>query len=335
MARTVLRPFAEDDLPTLIAFWNEAFADQPNFYPIHEDAFRQRVLASPLVDAAGLILAWREDDADLHQLVGLVHALQPPPKTGVHANWPAHHTIAVLYVTPSMRGQGIGSRLLQAAESWLYYCPVHFAGHAQAVYGTVEGPHQPFFGSTERMGIQATESTLIDFLAKRGYLSVEIGDVTLARSAEPPAQPSFPAGLNADGFRPIRFSHLAPFTGKEATRMPSVSLWGDNGGDPYFGIGVVDADNVLRGQIAWYPMHTPKTMALVNFRLDPELRGHRAGSFLLDMGLNEMMQGVDRGGRAIETVTLHTHLTLFPDAMRLYRSRGFEVTDAWVNLVKT
>jgi ribosomal protein S18 acetylase RimI-like enzyme len=335
MARTLLRPFAEDDLPALIAFWNEAFAGQPNFYPIDEVTFAQRVLASPVVDTAGLILAWHEESPNQQSLVGFVHALQPPPKTGVYANWPAHHTIAVLYVAPALRRQGIGSRLLQAAESWLYYCPVHFAGHAQAVYGAVEGPRQPFFGSTERMGMRATEGTLIDFLSKRGYLSVEIGDVSLERSGEPPALPSFPAALAADGIRPIDFSHRAPFTGEEATKLPSVSRWGDNGGDPYFGVGLIDRDNRLRGQIAWYPMHTAGKMALVNFRIDPELRGRRGGSYLLDRGLNEMMQGMDRSGGPIKTVSLHTHLTLFPNAMRLYRSRGFDVVDAWVNLVKT
>lgn len=335
MARIQLRPFTADDLPAFIAFWNEAFAGQPNFRALDAETFRRRVLASPLVDPAGLILAWREDDTDPRALVGLVHALQPPPKTGLHANWPAHHSIAVLYVAPSMRRQGIGSRLLQAAESWLYYCPVHFAGHAQAVYGNVEGPRQPFFGSTERMGVRATESTLIDFLSKRGYLSVEIGDVSLERSSAAPKLPSFPAALAADGIRPIHFSQREPFTGEEATRLPSVSLWGDNGGDPYYGIGLVDSDNVLRGQIAWYPMYAAGKMALVNFRIDPELRGRKGGSYLLDRGLNEMMQGTDRNGRPIETVALHTHLTLFPNAMRLYRSRGFEVVDGWVNLVKT
>lgn len=335
MARTLLRPFAEDDLPAFIAFWNEAFACQPNFYPIDEAIFAQRVLASPVVDRAGLILAWHEDIPGQQSLVGFVHALQPPPKSGFYANWPAHHTIAALYVIPALRRQGIGSRLLQAAESWLYYCPVHFAGHAQPIYGTVEGPRQPFFGSTERMGMRAGAGTLIDFLSKRGYLSVEIGDVSLERSGEPPAMPSFPAALTADGIRPIHFSHRNPFTGEETTKLPSVSRWGDNGGDPYFGIGLMDGDNMLRGQIAWYPMHTAGKMALVNFRIDPELRGRRGGSYLLDRGLNEMMQGTDRSGGPIKTVSLHTHLTLFPNAMRLYRSRGFDVVEAWVNLVKT
>ncbi len=335
MQHTRLRPFTQGDLAALIPFWNDAFADQPNFYPIDEETFQRRVLDASATDTAGLILAWQADEAGHEQLVGLVHALRPPPATGLYRNWTLNHTIAVLYVAPAFRKQGIGSRLLQAAESWLYYCPVHVAGHAQPVYGAVEGPRQPFFGSTERMGVRATEGTLIDFLSRHGYLSVEIGDVSLERQGAPPPLPVWPQELSSAGLRPISFSHHDPFDGEEASKLPTVSQWGDNGGDPYSGIGLIDADGILQGQIAWYPMHAAGKMALINYRVDPSWRRRGAGSYLLDRGLHEMMNSTDRAGQPIHTVALHTHLTLCADAMKLYLNRGFEVVDVWVNLVKT
>jgi GNAT superfamily N-acetyltransferase len=334
--RVLLRPFEVTDLPALVAFWNQEFVDQRNFHPIDEETFRRRVLDAPATNAAGLILAWREDHGASRQLVGIVHAFRPPPATGLYQNWTPNHYIALLYVRPAFRRQGIGSRLLQAAESWLYYCPVHFASQAQPVYGVVEGPRSPLFGSSERMGLSATNGLLIDFLAKRGYLSIEIGDVSMERvDTTTPDAPDFPPSLAKRGLQLIQFSHCHPFAGEEPTKLPTVSQWGNNQGDPYGGVGLVDQQGVLRGHLAWYPMAQTGKVALINFRVDPAFRGQGAGKFLLDWGLREMIRGGDKEGNPVQQVELHTHLQQNANAVRLYRSRGFEVVDAWVNLVKT
>ncbi|MBX2998451.1 MAG: GNAT family N-acetyltransferase [Caldilineaceae bacterium] len=334
--RVLLRPFELPDLTALVAFWNFAFADQRNFHPINAETFRRRVLDASATNAAGLILAWREDGSDDRQLVGIVHAFRPPPAADFYRNWTPNHYIALLYVHPAFRRQGIGSRLLQAAESWLYYCPVHFASQAQPVYGVVEGPRSPLFGSSERMGLSATNGVLIDFLAKRGYLSIEIGDVSMERvDTVAPDAPDFPPSLAEIGLQPIRFSHRRPFVGEELTKLPTVSQWGTNQGDPYGGVGLVDREGTLRGHLAWYPMAQTGKIALINFRVDPPLRGQGAGKFLLDWGLNAMISDGDREGNPVQRVEIHTHLQQNAAAVRLYRSRGFEVVDAWVNLVKT
>jgi GNAT superfamily N-acetyltransferase len=334
--RVLLRPFEARDLTALVAFWNREFVDQRNFHPIDEASFQRRVLDAPATNAAGLILAWREDRGGGRQLVGIVHAFRPPPETGLYRNWTPNHYIALLYVQPAFRRQGIGSRLLQAAESWLYYCPVHFASQAQPVYGAVEGPRPPLFGSSERMGVSATNGPLIDFLAKRGYLSIEIGDASMERieTTLPPA-PVFPSTLAERGLQPIQFSHRYPYSWEEPSQLPTVSQWQENGGDPYGGVGLVDKDQVLRGHVAWYPMAQAGKVALINFRVDPAYRSQGVGKFLLDWGLREMIQGGDGAGNPVHTVELHTHLHRNVDAVRLYRSRGFEVVDVWINLVKT
>jgi GNAT superfamily N-acetyltransferase len=340
--RVLLRSFEATDLPALIRFWNHEFRHMRNFHPLGEAEFQQRILDAPATDPAGLILAWHETAAGQAQLVGLVHAFRPPPQVGLYRNWTPNHYIALLYVAPDHRRRGIGSRLLQAAESWLYYCPVHFASHAQPVYGAVEGPRPPLFGSTERLGLSATSGLLIDFLAKRGYISVDAGDVSMQRMATVPLlKPALPPAVADMGLQPITFSHQDPFQGREATQLPTVSLWHQNDGDPYWGVGLVDTENLLRGHLAWYPMPiedptpTDGKVALINFRVDPDYRHRGAGSFLLDWGLYEMTRKEAPSRKAAHTVELHTHLTRNADAVRLYRSRGFEVVDAWVNLVKT
>lgn len=338
----VLRPFQQDALQELLTFWNEAFADRRNFHPISEREYRRRVLLSPAFDPDGLILAWQTNHDGADEVVGLVHAFRPPPRDGLYLNWEPAHYIAVLYVRPDMRKQGIGARLLQAAENWLYYCPVHMASHGQPCYGYVEGPRAPFFGSTERMGVSIREQELIRFLARRGYLVTEPGDVSMALDVDAalaqghdfssPPQPD----LASLGLRQIEVSHEQPFQGTEPGPVKEYSLWGANDGDPYTGILLVDGENILRGHISWYPMPEPGKVALGNFGVDPELRHRGLGNYLLDLGLYRMIHDpVQTGGDRQAIVELHTHLDRNAQAVRLYRRRGFEIVDAWVNLVKT
>jgi len=324
-----LRTFDNDDLPALISFWNQAFADRRNFQLLTENEFRRRVLERPAFDPAGLILAWRKTSAGGDQLVGLVHALRPPPQHGLYKRWGKQHHIALLYVHPDYRRRGVGSRLLQAAESWLYYCPVHVAAHSLPCYGAVEGPRPPFFGSTERMGIAADERELISFFARRGYRSEEPGDVSMTRHVDGPLSPPQPRDLEALGLSLVAVSNRSPFTGIEPPGRAEYTPWGGNQGDPYTGLILVNRANLLRGHISWYPMAQAGRVALGNFWLAHTLRGQGIGAYLLDLGLHKMTQS------KTTTIELHTHLIHYPKAIELYHQRDFEVDAAWVNLVKT
>lgn len=335
---TKLRPFVAGDLPQLVAFWNKAFADRRNATPIDAAAFRARVLENPCFDPHGLILAWHHrPDAD-PTLVGLAHAFKPPPQTGVYAKWGAHHHLALLYVAPEFRRQGIGSRLLRTVEDWLYYCPVYFAGQAEPAYGVIEGPKPPFFGSTQRMGLNAHDGELIRFLAQRGYRTIDPGDVSMVAGAgewgaaerKPPAPPN----LAAHGLSLLRFDHVHPFDGQEPPGREEYSYWGHNDGAPYAGLALVDGGGMLHAHLSWYPLHQPDSVALVAFWVAPALRSHGLGRFLLDQALYEMAHcPPPRGG--YQRIDVHTHLVHHPQAHAMYQRRGFVIDAAWVNLVKT
>jgi len=78
-------------------------------------------------------------------------------------------------------------------------------------------------------------------------------------------------------------------------------------------------------------IHLPDgvTAALAWIGLERRYRGLRFGSYLLDRALAEMAHG---GYTAVE---VHAHTRENPEAVAMFRHRGFEVIDYWVNLAKT
>jgi len=340
-----VRGIRSQDVPVLVAFWNRAFAGRRNFHPISVEEYRRRILDCPACDAAGLILAWQRDGSGVEALAGMVHAFRPPEPRGHYRRWAGSHAIAVLYVDPERRNQGIGSRLLQAAENWLYYCPVEIGGQALPCYGGVEGPQAPFFGSPQHLGVSARDTELLRFLSQRGYHVVQPGDVSLsldlaARPAVPPQAPDLRVGPGGDGLSLVAISHESPFTGHEEPERVEYSLWGDNGGNPYAGLVLVDGGGLLRGAIHWLPLASTDRAGIGGFWIAPELRGRGLGAFLLDQALYEMAtapraEGSRSGRGGYASVEVLTHLVRHARAVKLYESRGFLVDEAWVHLVKT
>jgi GNAT superfamily N-acetyltransferase len=334
---TIVRHFAPADLPALVAFWNEAFKDRRNFRPMTAAAFSARVLAHPAFDAQGLLLAWRRR-GDEATLVGMAHAFRPAPQEGLAAGWGEGHTLALLYVRPDARGQGVGSRLAQAAENWLYYCPVLVGWPGTPAYGTVEGYHAPCFGSSEHMGVSAQDASLTRFLSRRGYCIVGAGDVSMeleltatrARWAEAPAPP--PA-LARNNLHLVDFDSAHPFTGREPDDRAHFAHVGGNGGDPFGALALLDADDVLVGHAVWYPLANGRA-AFTDFRIAPALRNQGLGGYLLDSVLNRLITLPPTLG-GYTSVELLTHLLRNAPAVRLYEARGFVPVAAWVQMEKT
>jgi GNAT superfamily N-acetyltransferase len=329
----------------LLTFWNAAFAGQRNFRPLTAPEWQQRVIAAPAFDPRGLILAVDEDGA----VVGGVHALRPAPPEGVYQLYNERHHIAWLMVAHAWRGQGIGRRLLQAAESYLYYCPVSFATETTPIYGSVEGPRPPLFGSSQRMGLSLrTDRSLIDWLARRGYHVVEPGDVSLALRLDAPIQPPAEPDWNALRLRPVFVSHLKPWTGPGYDEL---RLWGDNGGWPYAGVVLADLSGAAVARIVWIvnvgsndlsrSSPAPQALeiaattegvagaAIIRLDVQPAWQGRALGSYLLDRAL----AGIAAAGHV--RVEVQTHVAKHARAHAMYTRRGFILQDAWASLVKT
>jgi GNAT superfamily N-acetyltransferase len=334
---TRLRPFQKNDLAPIVDFWNNAFADRRNFYPITAADFQSRVLDCEVFDPNGLILAWYEDQDGSSHLAGMVHGFRPAPRKALYAKWEARHNLALLYVEPALRRQGIGSRLLRAVENWLYYCPVYVGGPAQPCYGTIEGPRPPFFGGSQRMGVSARDTSLLNFLAYRGYHVVDPGEISMRLDLTPRPAPPAP-DLAALGLRLLPMSHENPFRGREPKGREEYTLYGDNGGFPYFGYVLVTADELLQGQISWYPMRQAGHAAIAGFWVAPSLRGKGLGAYLLDLTLHDLCHASPPASRtswgSFRSVEVQTHLVKHAQAAALYERRGFVVDAAWVNLQK-
>lgn len=304
-----------------MSFLNRVLANHRHWAPITEADFVERVLAQPAFDPQGLILAWADG-----KVVGGVHAIKPPPPLPIYQEHEPRHHIAWLAVEPAYREQRVGSRLLAAAENYLYYCPVHFAWQTAPFYGIIERLWVPWYGSTERMGVSAVHDRgLIEWLGRRGYQVVHPGDVSMIAALHERERPADP-GLAARGLRIVPIHERSPWTGDEP--LYRLRGWGTNGGRPYQGLVVADGDRAV-GSAVWYPLPDNYTAALAWIGLERSYRGLRFGSYLLDRALADM---ANRGYLYVE---VHVHTKDSPEAFAMFRHRGFNIIDYWVNLVKT
>jgi len=320
-ASIILIPYSPAQTPALVSFLNRVLRNRRHWAPISEADFTERVGGRPGFDPAGLILAWAGE-----RVVGGIHAIRPSPDLAMSGRPEPRHHIAWLAVEPEYRGSGLGGRLLQAAESHLYYCPVYFAAQSVPFYGIIESLWSPWYGSTERLGVSAlNDSELIHWLGRRGYQVVSAGDVSMRAGLHERERPADP-GLAQRGLTLAAIGERAPWTGGEPFGW--LRRWGENGGRPYRGLVVADGSQAV-GSVVWYPLSDNETAALAWIGLEYQHRGLRYGSYLLDLALHAMAR---EGYLAVE---VHVHTKESPEATALFRRRGFEVIDYWVNLVKT
>ena len=316
-----LATFIPAHLPALVEFLNRVLAGHRHWAPITEADFAERVLAQPGFDAKGLFLA-----LDGTRVVGGAHAVKPSPHSPSFRMGEARHHIAWLAVAPEVRGREVGNTLLTAAEDYLYYCPIYFAAYDAPFYGILERLWAPWYGSTEHMAVSAVnDKELVAWLAAHSYQAVSPGDVSLRAGLQgctPPADP----GLASRDLRLAPINERAPWVGDE----PFYQLrgWGYNNGRQYQGLVVAHGDRAV-GSIVWYPLPDGETAALAWIGLERPYRALRFGSYLLDCAMAEM---ADRGHLAVE-VKVHSKENV--EAFSLFRRRGFEVIDYWVNLVRT
>ena len=266
------------------------------------------------------------------------HAFRPAPQEGAALSWGEGHALALLFVHPGARHMGVGSRLIQAAENWLYYCPVLVGWPGTPAYGTVEGYRMPFFGSSEHMGVSATDASLTRFLSSRGYRVAAAGDVSMVldlaatgdRWGAPPVPPAALVGLN---LRVVQFDQDNPFAGNEPDDRRRLTPTGANGSVPYVALALMDSEQRLLAHAVWHPLSQDRA-AFTNFRVAPGLRNRGLGSFLLDTVLHRQFT-LPRPLGGYRSVELLTHLVRNAPAVRIYERRGFVPVEAWVQMEKT
>jgi ribosomal protein S18 acetylase RimI-like enzyme len=308
-------------LPSLVAFLNRVLAGHRHWAPITEADYAERVLVQSGFDPKGLILACADD-----QVIGGIHAIKPIVAPPSQRQSEARHHIPWLAVAPEFRGRKIADRLLNEAETYLYYCPIYFAAQNAPFYGILERLWAPWYGSTERMGVSAVnDKELVNWLSLRGYMVVDPGDVSLIAGLHDRPRPEDP-GLEKRNLHVVPINESAPWLGDEA--LHRLGTWSYNGGRQYQGLVVADGDRAV-GSVVWYPLPDQVTAALAWIGIERPYRSLRFGSYLLDRGLAEM---ANRGYLSVE---VHVHSKDNPEAFALFRRRGFQVIDYWVNLVKT
>ncbi len=131
-----------------------------------------------------------------------------------------------------------------------------------------------------------------------------------------------------------RIDHTTPIPFREPHDRREYESWYGGDDNPYSGIVLVDSDNQLRGHLCWYPMPASCRAGIYAFWLTPALRGKGLGGLLLDTALADMSRETQFGG-PFDYAEVQSHLVRHDVAVALYKSRGFTIDAAWVNLVKT
>jgi len=169
-----IRSYSDGDLPALVAWWNRAFADRRNFFPVTEPILAERIIAKAngveRFEPAHFLLACEGD-----RLLGVAHVGVRSEEycAAVFHGWPGgpQAYLALLAVAPDARRQGIGGRLFDAAQA-VVAASGKLSIDGQCVnpfYGNSEAPFTPFFGTTEGISIPWEEAGTRRFFEKRGY----------------------------------------------------------------------------------------------------------------------------------------------------------------------
>lgn len=315
--------FSPDRLAEIVDLVNQGIAGRRAAASIRPADFQERVLDNPALDATGLFIALNEAG----QAVGLVHAVAPALQFAEYARLAGTGFVMGPYVSGGWRGRGIGHSLLREAEGYLRDRCDHIQIHGLRTpfYGTLEGPRQPFCGSTEIMGLCADDIHFLEWLASAGYRKVEEGEVSMVGGlASCAAADGVPAGLEV-----VRITERERWSGTVAWRPWSDSGYGyDKYGPCRYDTVALARGQTILGHCQWYPMRKPGRAALFDLRLDPALRGQGLGSFLFLAGLRAMEE------QGYAEVELHTSPQRNAVAYAMYRASGLVVVENWIIMEK-
>jgi ribosomal protein S18 acetylase RimI-like enzyme len=176
-----LRRFRNDDPPRIAEIWNDACTGRGTYQLRGAGILERSVFSKPYFDPAGLIVA--EDES---VPVGFVHAGFGPSDDEVRVDT-TRGVVCAIAVRCSHRRTGVGSALLQAAESYLA------DRGTKTVHAGPRWPRCPFYfgvyGGSSMPGFLESDSALGPFLLRRGYRAGE-STLVLQRRLEKPFPPA-------------------------------------------------------------------------------------------------------------------------------------------------
>ena len=310
---THFRPYRNTDSPALRGLWNRGAPPTSAARPLGVHEFDAKVVSGPCFDAAGLIVAEREE-----RPVGFVHAgFGPEADAGSPVGRPLRlsyemGTVAMLVVEPGPEDEGLESGLLDAAEAYLR------GKGASVLYAGGQFPLNPFYwglyGGSEWAGVLTSHAAFQRAVTRRGYepvsttvllevdlASPEIRDprsvlvrrLNLLEVTEDATPTSWWANLAVGEFRPTLFRLVSRLDGSELARA---TTW----------------------DMSWFGRVDGRSrIGLIDMEVGP---GHRRKGYGRHL-VNEMLRHARAEGTA--TVSVQTRLTN-TEALALYESVGFQ-----------
>ncbi|TET38145.1 MAG: GNAT family N-acetyltransferase [Planctomycetota bacterium] len=321
--------YSDEDLPSIVRFWNASFSTWPNAVRMTAHLYRTRVVelntGVEAFEPKGFILAW-----DGKKIVGYCHS---GTRSGVvcrrlYDGWEggSEGFIALIYVAKDYRNRGIGTELMRRAKQYLY-------GTARIVidgqvfnpfYGNSAGPATCFFGTTEGISVPDEDEAAKKFFSREGFekrytgvaLEVALSSVSLKRVG---------ATRNAAEDNGVMFrtkKNVSPTIG-----MPErISLQYDASQtfDSFYAV----RDGLTIGIVVSYPMKglvsKEKKAAIYHLEVSKDARGIGLGEALLSSALVDLKSR--RQMKKCETLTLQE---VSPEALKLYKKVGFKEMRRW------
>ncbi len=311
-------------MPSLVRFWNRAFAAKRNFFPVSEELLRRRVTGrrgpTEPFDPAGFLAA-REGG----EIVGLVHAGVRPEEIcrAFDPEWPGGNQgyIAFLFVEPAWRRKGIGGALWHRALDHLKATrQVTLDGQClNPFYGNSEGPFTPFWGTPEGVAVEWDDSATKKWMARKGFAPRFKGvQMALEIGPAPDLEKARKATARQDVLLRLLDGEL-PDLGQPAGLRRAL-----RGKFDFVCVQAV-RDGRTAGLLAAFPLKEVREglWAVYEAAVVEEYRGRALGRRMLEAALARMRE---RGGRFCEVLTLPE---LSPSAFKLYAAAGFSTSCSW------
>lgn len=321
MTDAVLEHWSDSRRAAFVRFWNATFADRPNFVPLTEVWWRERVEArvnQPVEPFApeDLLLATEGEE-----VVGMIHVGRRPEDLArlCYPDWKggAQGYVACLAVRPDRRKRGLASRLWEEAMLLLPQgsAPMVDGQCFNPFYGNSEYPSAPFWGTPEGISVLWDDATTIEFFRRRGH-GPRFKALTLEanlRALPPIALKAVPPNLRVELRENLHVTLGIEL--EEAVEEPR----------GIFATVLLLEGNSIRGYLQGMPLKevARDLGAIHEMQIDEAWQGRGLGGQLLK-SFFKYMKEMDI--RRIQTVTVPN---LSPNAVQFYERHGFSLQHEW------